>query len=108
MIGLMTLWFGPFVDMPHDYGYFYLCPSCYQVFVQPHMDQLQGRLAELHPLAQQLGLNNHDHAAREAEDEDEAEAEDVDMADSGDAVVAGGGAGSVEDGEPQHAGRQSS
>jgi hypothetical protein len=57
MIGLMTLWFGPFVDLRPDYGYFHLCPSCYREYVKPHMDQVQGRLAELHPLAHHLGLH---------------------------------------------------
>lgn len=57
MIGLMTLWFGPFVDMRPDYGYFYLCPACYRERIKPHVDQVQGRLAELHPLARHLGLH---------------------------------------------------
>lgn len=57
MIGLMTLWFGPFVDLRPDTGYFHLCPACYREHVKPHLDQVQGRLAELHPLARQLGLH---------------------------------------------------
>jgi hypothetical protein len=57
MIGLMTLWFGPFVDLRPDYGYFHLCPTCYRTHVKPHMDRVQGRLAELHPLAHHLGLH---------------------------------------------------
>jgi hypothetical protein len=57
MIGLMTLWFGPFVDLQPDYGYFHLCPTCYRIHVRPHMDRVQGRLAELHPLAHHLGLH---------------------------------------------------
>jgi hypothetical protein len=57
MIGLMTLWFGPFVDLRPDYGYFHLCPTCYRIHVKPHMDRVQGRLAELHPLAHHLGLH---------------------------------------------------
>lgn len=50
MYGLMTHWFGPFVDLPPDQGYFHLCPGCYRSEVQPHLEALQGRLAELHPL----------------------------------------------------------
>lgn len=57
MIGLMTLWFGPFVDLPLDPGYFHLCPDCYRDHIQRHLEQVRGRLAELHPLARQLGLN---------------------------------------------------
>lgn len=57
MVGLMTLWFGPFVDLRPDTGYFHLCPACYREHVKPHLDQVQGRLAELHPLARQLGLH---------------------------------------------------
>lgn len=56
MFGLMTLWFGPFVDMRPDHGYFHLCPACYRACIQPHLEQVRNRLAELHPLARQLGL----------------------------------------------------
>jgi hypothetical protein len=56
MVGLMTLWFGPFVDMRPDTGYFHLCPACYRRHIKPHVDRVQGRLAELHPLARHLGL----------------------------------------------------
>jgi hypothetical protein len=57
MIGLMTLWFGPLVDMRPDYGYFYLCPACYRTHIKPHVDRVHGRLAELHPLTRHLGLH---------------------------------------------------
>jgi hypothetical protein len=66
MIGLMTLWFGPFADIRPDYGYFYLCPACYRDRIKPHLDTVQGRLAELHPLARHLGLH------QDAVDGDEA------------------------------------
>jgi hypothetical protein len=98
MFGLMTLWFGPFVDLPPDHGYFHLCPECYQEFVHPHVERVQGRLAELHPLTHIL----HRHT------EAEAEQGDVEVTGSGDgakgdpapivegaprpAVAAGGGA----------------
>lgn len=65
----MTLWFGPFVDMRPDTGYFYLCPSCYRERIKPHLDQVQGRLAELHPLARHLGLH---HEPADSQDETEA------------------------------------
>lgn len=51
MFGLMTHWFGPFVELRPDHGYFYLCPACYTEHVQPHLEAVQGRLAELHPAA---------------------------------------------------------
>lgn len=51
MFGLMTHWFGPFVDVPPDHGYFHLCPACYAKHVHPHLDAVQGKLAELHPVA---------------------------------------------------------
>lgn len=50
MYGLMTLWFGPFVDLPPDHGYFHLCPDCYRTHVHPHLEAVHGRLADLHPL----------------------------------------------------------
>jgi len=51
MYGLMTLWFGPYADVAPDQGYFHLCPRCYRRFVHPHLEKVQGRLAELHPAA---------------------------------------------------------
>jgi hypothetical protein len=59
MVGLMTIWFGPFVDMRPDFGYFHLCPSCYRQRIKPHLEQVQGRLLDLHPLARQLGLHGY-------------------------------------------------
>jgi hypothetical protein len=73
MIGLMTLWFGPFVDMRPDHGYFYLCPDCYRERIKPHLDQVQNRLAELHPLAHHLGL--HPRPEDEAAEMEEGSAE---------------------------------
>jgi hypothetical protein len=57
MIGLMTLWFGSFVDRRTDHGYFHLCPTCYEKWVKPHFDLVQGRLAELHPEGHRLNLD---------------------------------------------------
>jgi hypothetical protein len=82
MFGLMTLWFGPFVDLRPDYGYFHLCPACYRQFVKPHLDEVQGRLAELHPLNRHLGPHH------ETDNQDEADA-------GGDA--SGGGSSSAPD-----------
>jgi hypothetical protein len=56
MVGLMTIWFGPFVEMRPDTGYFYLCPACYRERIKPHLDEVQNRLFDLHPLARRLGL----------------------------------------------------
>lgn len=50
MFGLMTHWFGPLIDLPAGSGYFHLCPRCYEAHIQPHLEAMQGRLAELHPL----------------------------------------------------------
>jgi hypothetical protein len=57
MFGLMTLWFGPFVEIRPESGYFHLCPACYRDRIEPHLEQVQGRLLELHPLARHLGLH---------------------------------------------------
>lgn len=68
MIALMNHWFGPFVDIPPDHGYFYLCPRCYRERIKPHMDEVQNKLYELHPLAHRLGLEAQpgpDDGARE-------------------------------------------
>jgi hypothetical protein len=57
MVGLMTRWFGPFVEMRPDYGYFYLCPVCYEERIKPHLDEAHGHLPELYHLARQMGLD---------------------------------------------------
>lgn len=49
MIGLMTLWFGSFIELEPAHGYFHLCPTCYGEQVEPHLDDVQGKLAHLHP-----------------------------------------------------------
>lgn len=38
MIGLMTVFFGEFVELSPEPGYFYLCPKCYGTEVEPHLD----------------------------------------------------------------------
>lgn len=78
MIGLMTLWFGPFVDLRPGHGYFYLCPACYRAHILPHLEHVQGKLKELHPLsARHLGADGRvlpDEPAPDAEaDADTAE-----------------------------------
>jgi hypothetical protein len=35
MVALMTLWFGHYVGVPLDHGYFYLCPDCYDRILRP-------------------------------------------------------------------------
>lgn len=49
MIGLMTLWFGPFIDIEPAHGYFHLCPVCFDDHIRPHLDELQSTLARLNP-----------------------------------------------------------
>jgi hypothetical protein len=51
MIGLMTLFFGPCIELRVAPGYFHLCPSCYEEFVAPEMERIQQRVLELHPEA---------------------------------------------------------
>lgn len=51
MIGLMTLWFGPFVDIEPAHGYFHLCPACFDETISPQLDELQTTLARLNPAA---------------------------------------------------------
>jgi hypothetical protein len=89
MIGLMTLWFGSFVDLPPDHGYFYLCPTCYDRWVKPHFDLIQGRLAELHPTGHHLDR----HGLGDTEPEPEPEPEPP-------PPVAAGGAGDEPGDEP--------
>ncbi len=43
MIGLMTVFFGEFVDLPPEPGYFYLCPACFVRDVEPYLDEDQIR-----------------------------------------------------------------
>ena len=74
MVGLMTLWFGPFVELEPAHGYFYLCPRCFGECVEPHMEDVQGKLAHLHPAVA---------AYLEREREQEQEREDGDDAGSG-------------------------
>lgn len=52
MHGLMTLWFGPLVELDADLGYFYLCPACHDELITPELDRIQNRILELHPAAQ--------------------------------------------------------
>lgn len=51
MIGLMTLWFGPLIELEPAQGYFHLCPPCFDEHVHPHLDELQTTLARLNPAA---------------------------------------------------------
>jgi phage terminase large subunit GpA-like protein len=75
MYGLMTLWFGPFADVEPAQGYFHLCPACYRATVQPHVEKVQGRLAELHPAA---AAHLDREAAREARRSEQRPAEPAD------------------------------
>jgi hypothetical protein len=33
MHALMTIWFGHHAGVPLDHGYFYLCPSCFSLYI---------------------------------------------------------------------------
>jgi hypothetical protein len=69
----MTLWFGPFVELEPAHGYFHLCPRCYRECVEPHMEDVQGKLAHLHPrVAAYLERERED-----AEGPDDAEGADA-------------------------------
>ncbi len=39
MIGLMTLWYGHYVGIEPDHGYFYLCPGCFGARVEPFLEE---------------------------------------------------------------------
>lgn len=75
----MTLWFGSFVELEPDHGYFYLCPSCYRTYVAEHLEEVQDRLARLHPSTRALA----GHAPVVAAEEEVAE-EEGDEGDEGD------------------------
>jgi hypothetical protein len=55
MIALMTLWFGPAAGLLPGTGYFYLCPSCYQARITPHIEEILHRLTEYHPVGRKDG-----------------------------------------------------
>lgn len=65
MIGLMTLWFGPFVDLPVEPGYFYLCPPCDRKLVVPHLEKVRDKVAELHPAVHGSGRPTRPSSASE-------------------------------------------
>jgi hypothetical protein len=54
MIGLMTLWFGRFLELPLEGGYFYLCPACYDAVVAPHLEDVRQQVLEVHPHLRRL------------------------------------------------------
>lgn len=51
----MTLWFGPPAGLLAEGGYFYLCPSCYQAYITPHIEEILHRLTEHHPVGHRPG-----------------------------------------------------
>lgn len=83
MFGLMTHWFGPFVDVPPDHGYFYLCSACYDERVREHLEAVQGKLAELHPAA----ARQLEQAASQEPTESEPTASSADRARAADAAA---------------------
>lgn len=100
MHGLMTLWFGPLIELDADLGYFYLCPACHDEIITPELERIQNRILELHPAAQrhleeldttnnrqpttnieQPTTNNYEEDAEDAESAESAE--DTESAESG-------------------------
>jgi len=63
MIGLMNLWFGRFLELPLEGGYFYLCPACYAELVVPHLADVRQQVLEVHP-----HLRRHLEREREADE----------------------------------------
>ncbi|MEX0891692.1 MAG: hypothetical protein WEB88_05925, partial [Gemmatimonadota bacterium] len=70
MIGLMNLWFGRFLELPLEGGYFYLCPACYKELVVPHLADVRQQVLEVHP-----HLRRHLERERQA-DERERQADE--------------------------------
>jgi hypothetical protein len=92
MVGLMTLWFGPFVELRPDSGYFYLCPRCYGEYIQPHVDQVGGKLPDLYRLARHLGLHPDLEEVEDAGNDPEPASPDDAWTDGAPtAIPAGGG-----------------
>lgn len=80
MVALMTLWFGPFVEIEPGHGYFHLCPRCFEEFVTPHLEDVQETLARLHPAA--AAYLERERAAEAGRAEAEAEAADAEAAEA--------------------------
>ena len=43
MYALMALWFGGLIEPHVESGYFYLCPTCYELRVAPHEERIFGK-----------------------------------------------------------------
>lgn len=67
MIGLMTVFFGEYVELPPEPGYFYLCPKCYEADVEPHLDDdtHEAIRASLQLAQERLDAAGGDHPARD-------------------------------------------
>ena len=39
MYALMALWFGTLLEHHVEGGYFYLCPTCYDTLIVPHLQK---------------------------------------------------------------------
>lgn len=77
MHGLMSLWFGPLVELEADLGYFYLCPACHDELIVPELERIQNRILELHPAAQRH-LDELEAADTAKDAEDAVAGEDAD------------------------------
>jgi hypothetical protein len=84
MVGLMTLWFGPFIELEPAHGYFYLCPECYRECVEPNMEEVQGKLAQLHPtVAAYLERQRDEEGSVESAEPEDADADGAPDVDRG-------------------------
>ena len=83
MYGLMSLWFGPLVELEADLGYFYLCPACHDEFVAPELERIHNHILELHPAAARA-LDEMDMTAADAYADSlhQAEADAAEIADA--------------------------
>lgn len=55
MIGLMTVFFGPLLELPQQPGYFYVCPRCYDELILPHLEEIRALLRKHHPVEGDAG-----------------------------------------------------
>ena len=82
MYGLMSLWFGPLVNLEAELGYFHLCPMCHDEFIAPELERIQNRILELHPAAART-LDEMEMAPAELYEEETEAASKPDAADGG-------------------------
>jgi hypothetical protein len=77
----MTLWFGSYVDLEPDHGYFYLCPSCYEARIAENLEEVQETLARLHPSTAALWDRESEEETDSPLEEEASEADPAEEAD---------------------------